>query len=288
MADIVQSQDAAAMPPVLLAAGEFGRIMGGWARRSVGAHAHGEVQVSFNLGGAPLTYQLDGRREHVRAREALVIPSWTIHARHVDSSAPAFVLMLALSPTWLSRNESPARALAGLHGPVRIEDEVFDLLCSIRTAFAGLEPEAACASHPLIMSLIDCLGRLVPAAARPPARAQPYAWDRRINRAAQLARANSGRLNVDEIAAQVGISRTQFYRRFKDCFGVSPRLFLNAARMQWAVERLIGGTEPIADISDELGFSSPGHFSRFFAMHTGETPASFRRRSVTLHFGTNG
>lgn len=276
------------MPPVLLAAGDFGRIMAGWAKRSVGAHAHGEVQVSFNLGGAPLTYQLDGRREHVRVREALVIPSWTIHARHVEPLAPAFVLMLALSPTWLSRNESPSRALAGLHGPVRVEAELFDLLCRIRSAFAGLEPEAASASHPLIMALIERLGRLVPAAARPRTRAQTYAWDNRINRAAELARSNSSRLNVDEIAAEVGISRTQFYRRFKDCFGVPPRLFLNAARMRWAVDRLIGGTEPIADISDGLGFSSPGHFSRFFAMHTGETPASFRRRSVMLHIGTNG
>ena len=50
----------------------------------------------------------------------------------------------------------------------------------------------------------------------------------------------------------MGISRTQFYRRFKDCFGVSPRLFLNAARMQWAVERLIGGTEANTGLSTSL------------------------------------
>jgi AraC family transcriptional regulator len=284
----MQLQDAAADPAVLLAAGGFGRIMGGWARRSVAAHAHSELQISFNLEGAAVNYRLEGTSECLQVGQALVIPSWKIHARRVDPACAAFVLVLALCPSWLAQNKPQSRGLQGLTGPVQIDAEIFALLCSIRAAFAGMEPEAASGSHPLIMALIDSLGRLRTTAMASPSHTPPHSWDRRISRAAQLVRERNGRFNVDQIAAEAGISRTQFYRRFKDCFGVPPRLFLNAARMEWAVARLIGGNEPIAEISDELGFSSPGHFSRFFATHTGETPGSFRHRSVELHSGTNG
>jgi AraC family transcriptional regulator len=36
----------------------------------------------------------------------------------------------------------------------------------------------------------------------------------------------------------------------------------------------------LADISDELGFASQSHFSRFFSEHLGLPPGEFRRRAV--------
>jgi len=45
-----------------------------------------------------------------------------------------------------------------------------------------------------------------------------------------------------------------------------------------AVQRLTQSSEAVAEISDNLGFSAPGHFSRFFREHLGITPTDYRRK----------
>jgi AraC family transcriptional regulator len=269
---------------ILLAAGKFGRLMGGWGRRSVNAHAHSDMQVSFNLGGFAVDYQLDDRVETLRPGHAVIIPSWQVHARNVRPGDPAFILVLSIPSAWLRENQPDARRLQGFSGCVPLPADVVELLERIRLGFQDLDGEVATESPPLIAALIEGLGRMGSGAASDAAAAPvPRSWDRRISRAVESLRGRKvGKLNVDDIAAEAGLSRTQFYRRFKECVGVSPLLFLNAARMDWAVARLIEGDEPLSEISDGLGFSSPGHFSRFFVTHTGETPVSYRRRSVEL------
>src|SRR5689334_5370928 len=147
-------------PAILLAAGQFGRIMGAWATRRVGAHAHGEIQVSFNVGDVAVDYRLDGRTERIHPKHALVIPSWAIHERLVDRNSASFVLVLALSPSWLAGKNPEAQVLKGLAGSVTLQDGLVELLGRIRTAFEVVAGESVAESHPLIMELIGQLGQL--------------------------------------------------------------------------------------------------------------------------------
>jgi AraC family transcriptional activator of pobA len=39
---------------------------------------------------------------------------------------------------------------------------------------------------------------------------------------------------------------------------------------------LVFTTQPIQDIAEELAFSDPSHFARFFRKNTGTTPHQFR------------
>ncbi|MDE1974645.1 MAG: helix-turn-helix domain-containing protein, partial [Hyphomicrobiales bacterium] len=45
-----------------------------------------------------------------------------------------------------------------------------------------------------------------------------------------------------------------------------------------AKRQLVFTTQPIQDIAQELAFSDPSHFARFFRKHTGTTPHEFRDR----------
>lgn len=55
-------------------------------------------------------------------------------------------------------------------------------------------------------------------------------------------------------------------------------VYANVLRFEAAVERLTLSREPVADISELLGFSAPGHLSRFFRAHLGITPSDYRRK----------
>jgi AraC-like DNA-binding protein len=52
--------------------------------------------------------------------------------------------------------------------------------------------------------------------------------------------------------------------------------------MKTALHLLLETDESIATISDMLEFSAPGHFTRFFAKHTDETPMSYRTRNLAI------
>jgi AraC-like DNA-binding protein len=92
----------------------------------------------------------------------------------------------------------------------------------------------------------------------------------------------NGRTDVDHLAKEYGLSRSHFYSRFCAHFGFSPQLLINAVRMKTALHYLLQRDDAIATISDMLEFSAPGHFTRFFCKHTGETPMSYRTRNLTL------
>ena len=46
-----------------------------------------------------------------------------------------------------------------------------------------------------------------------------------------------------------------------------------------AKRQLVFTAQPIQDIAEELAFSDPSHFARFFRKHTGTTPHEFRDRA---------
>ena len=47
--------------------------------------------------------------------------------------------------------------------------------------------------------------------------------------------------------------------------------------LEEAVRRLVQQEEPLTSVALDLGFSTPGNFSRFFREHMGVTPSRFRR-----------
>ena len=102
--------------------------------------------------------------------------------------------------------------------------------------------------------------------------------DTRIRRAIALLRAHPNKdLNMDELASQVGLSRSRFYDLFQICTGFSPRTYLDMLCLEAAISRLSSGRGKIAEVSAELGFSAQSNFTRFFLNKVGVPPSEYRR-----------
>jgi AraC family transcriptional regulator len=102
--------------------------------------------------------------------------------------------------------------------------------------------------------------------------------DTRIRRAIALLRAHPNKdLNMDQLASQVGLSRSRFYDLFQLCTGFSPRTYLDLLCIEAAISRLSSGRGKIAEVSAELGFSAQSNFTRFFLNQVGVPPSEYRR-----------
>ncbi len=83
---------------------------------------------------------------------------------------------------------------------------------------------------------------------------------------------------IEELAKDVGLSRSVLAERFADLVGMPPMHYLAKWRMQIASGILSGGNANIATVAAEIGYGSEAAFSRAFKKMVGVTPSAWRRR----------
>ena len=111
-------------------------------------------------------------------------------------------------------------------------------------------------------------------------RGSPFA-DTRIRRALALLRAHPNKdVNMNDLASQVGLSRSRFYDLFQLSTGRSPRSYLDMLCIESAIAKLSSGSGKIAEVSAELGFSAQSNFTRFFQQQVGIPPSEYRRAAI--------
>jgi AraC-like DNA-binding protein len=83
--------------------------------------------------------------------------------------------------------------------------------------------------------------------------------------------------SLDELAREVGVSRSVLAERFAHLVGVPPMQYLTQWRMQLAGTLLSSTTRSLAEIADEVGYGSETALSRAFKRWVGVAPAEWRR-----------
>jgi AraC-like DNA-binding protein len=81
---------------------------------------------------------------------------------------------------------------------------------------------------------------------------------------------------LDELAQEVGLSKSLLHERFQHFAGIAPMQYLAKWRMQLAAERLRNTTDTLAEIADRIGYGSESAFSRAFKRLVGVAPNTFR------------
>ncbi len=109
-------------------------------------------------------------------------------------------------------------------------------------------------------------------------RAPPKAFGR-ISRAVEILHQRFREpLDMADLAASTGLSRSQFDRHFQRLFGTTPHEYLLRIRVHHASDLLERTTTSITNIALETGFYDHSHFSRTYKRIMGVSPLGFRKR----------
>jgi AraC-like DNA-binding protein len=130
---------------------------------------------------------------------------------------------------------------------------------------ATLDRLSAAGADDLRLTIFEyALEQLVPVSDGPSERA--------MRRAVAHLRASAGRTAIDRLAFDMGVSRRQFERRFKDNVGLSPRLFARVLKFQHAFQAL--GHESGASVAARCGYVDQAHMVREIRRFAGQTPTA--------------
>ncbi len=86
---------------------------------------------------------------------------------------------------------------------------------------------------------------------------------------------------VDKLAAETGVSRAAFARRFQDVVGESPMKFLTEWRLALAADLLCEPDATVGTVADKVGYSSPFALSAAFKRMRGLSPQEHRARTMS-------
>ncbi|MHC1479947.1 AraC family transcriptional regulator [Frateuria aurantia] len=82
--------------------------------------------------------------------------------------------------------------------------------------------------------------------------------------------------SISRLATAAAMSRSGFFQRFTQMVGLPPMEYLLAWRMAMARERLCQG-DSVADVAEQVGYSSASTFSVAFSRHVGLPPGRYAR-----------
>jgi AraC family transcriptional regulator len=103
-----------------------------------------------------------------------------------------------------------------------------------------------------------------------------------VNRLAHIAQyinKNLGRnLPIKELADEACMSEPNFYRTFRQTFGMTPVDFINQQRIALASKLLRTTNRYLADISIDCGFNNLTYFMKLFRREMGMSPAQYRKQ----------
>lgn len=90
------------------------------------------------------------------------------------------------------------------------------------------------------------------------------------------ARLNDSDVSVEDLAADMNLSRVQLYRKVKSITDASPVELLRTARLKKAYQMLLTTDKSVSEVAYAVGFTSPSYFTKCFKDEYGKVPGELR------------
>jgi DNA-binding response OmpR family regulator len=87
---------------------------------------------------------------------------------------------------------------------------------------------------------------------------------------------NNTEYSVDELSTDIGLSRSQLYRKLQSITGKSPNEFIQLVRLKRAAQLLMDSQYNISEIADFVGYNTIKYFNKHFKEEFGMTPSQYR------------
>ena len=91
------------------------------------------------------------------------------------------------------------------------------------------------------------------------------------------ARMDDSEVSVDDLAAEMNLSRVQLYRKVKSITGSSPVELLRTTRLKRAYQMLLTTDKSVSEVAYAVGFTAPSYFSKCFREEYGMVPGDIRK-----------
>ena len=82
-------------------------------------------------------------------------------------------------------------------------------------------------------------------------------------------------IDIDDLAADLGMSRSKFYRKFNEITDRPPTEMINMIRLKRAANLLLYDRKSISEAAYESGFSSPSYFTKTFTRYYKQRPSDY-------------
>lgn len=257
--------------------GAFGTAIVLEAGANLVSHAHSETQLALWLGGVRACAHVGDDTVAYGENVALGVNAFEAHDMVLlDEPGSCLFLVFLISQPWLEAKAQESDRSFRFRSPAVYIDgalrrscwRVLDLILAGGTSKEEIDTEV----EMLLRAAIDgtrCNARnFTPTGPM---------LDHRLRKAIAHMRDHVGKKSgVDEIAAQVGLSRAHFFTLFREQLNTTPHVFWSGVRIEEAMRRVSQG-EVLTEVALDLGFTAPGNFSRFFKEHTGVSPSRFQR-----------
>ena len=88
-------------------------------------------------------------------------------------------------------------------------------------------------------------------------------------------------ITARDVAAELNIDRTHFFRIFKAKTGLSPEQYIMGLRIRKAKELLRSGTNTVTEIASLIGVGDVYYFSKLFKRAEGVSPTEYRKAAAS-------
>jgi AraC family transcriptional regulator len=102
-----------------------------------------------------------------------------------------------------------------------------------------------------------------------------------VNRAFNFIEARlSSAIQVGDVATEVNLSVSHFFRSFKATVGMTPREYITRRRIEAAQKLMRTTAASFSDIAIECGLCDQSHLCRIFRRFVGESPNAWRKANA--------
>ncbi|WP_201493474.1 AraC family transcriptional regulator, partial [Rubrivivax sp. A210] len=273
--------------------GEFGRVMLVRLDEPVVEHAHRTGELLFKIGGGDLCVSVGDTVHRLGDDEVMLLNPWESHAYGLPQGEPAAELLsLQVDPAWLRRLD---RRYTGAMGRQFFAVAKGRVPALARAALAQIADTLAYELEPSAEALGALVQEIVFAMAMAYSKAVQatgsydfsslggVACDARIRKVLSIMAASVGEpIQIEELARVIRVSRPHFFHLFKQETRLTPLVYSSVLRMESAIRQIAESGDMLVDISNRLGFESPGNFTRFFKLQQGFSPSQYRRNVTVL------